>query len=160
MSHSLFLRRRLALTRYAKAPAARAGFTLIELLVTVCIMCVLMAIILPHYLGGKDPVTGKKVVAPREKAQQVGDMEYVGQINQAIAMYKMDNDDHLPPNLDALKKYGVTEEMLRDQTTGRRLSYDPRTGVVGNSMGQSRGPDSLGGGQVQVPTAAATDSDD
>lgn len=131
----------------ARATASR-GFTLIEILVVVAIMCVLAAIILPRYIGGKDPVTGKKVHAPRERAQQTAGVAYIEQINQAMQMYKQDHDDQFPPNLQALKTYGVTDEMLLDPITRQPLSYDPRTGVVGNSSGNSRGIDSLGGGQT------------
>jgi prepilin-type N-terminal cleavage/methylation domain-containing protein len=108
----------------------RNAFTLVELLVVAIILCILMAILLPRYLGGKDPVTGKKVAAPKERAQAVAGVSYISQINQAISMYKMDNDDALPPDLQALKRYGVTDEMLIDPVSRQPLQYDPQTGQV------------------------------
>jgi type II secretory pathway pseudopilin PulG len=123
-----------------------AGFGLIEVLVVLVILMILAAIILPRLTGGRDALTGKKNVSPRERAREVVGVEYIGQINQAIAMYRMDNDGRNPPTLFELKRYGVTNEMLLDPNTRKPLSYDPRTGAVGNSRGVSRGPDSLGGG--------------
>lgn len=118
------------------------AFSLIELLIAVAILMVLAAIVLPRYLGGKDPISKKKIVAPRERAQQAAGVEYVGQINQAIQMYRMDHDGENPPSLADLKPYGVLPQMMVDQTTRQPLPYDPRTGTVG----RSNGPDSLGGG--------------
>lgn len=125
---------------------SRSAFSLIELLISVAIMCALAAIILPRYIGGRDPITKKTIASPRQRAQQVAGVEYIGQINQAIAMYRMDHENENPPNLSALSTYGVTTAMTLDPVTRQPLTYDSRTGVIGNSQGQSRGPDSLGGG--------------
>lgn len=127
---------------------SRNGFSLIEILVTMVIIAILASILLPRLLGGKDAISGKKHTSPKARAQQAVGVEYIGQINQAITMYKMDHDEQLPPNLEALKPYGVMDSMIRDPRTGQKLSYDPRTGIVGNSFGQSKGVDSLGGGQT------------
>lgn len=131
------------------------GFALIELLVVVVIIAILATIIIPRLTGGGsggvDPFTKEKrpkSASPRERAQQTMSVEYIGQINQAIQMYKMDHDDELPPNLDALRTYGLTAEMIRDPRTGQPLTYNPQTGQVGNSWGVSNGPYSLGGGQT------------
>jgi prepilin-type N-terminal cleavage/methylation domain-containing protein len=125
----------------------QGGMGLIEILVVVVIIAILALVLIPRLTGGKD-ASGKKHTAPKERAQQAAGVEYIGQINQAITMYKMDHDDQLPPNLQALKTYGVTDQMIVDPATKQPLSYDPRTGVVGNSFGKSRGIDSLGGGQT------------
>lgn len=128
----------------------RRAFGLIEILVVVAIIAVLAAFLVPKYLSGsKDPVTGKKTLAPKERAQQVGGIEYLSQIQQAITMYKMDNEEHLPQSLSELKRYGVTDEMLIDPVTKQPLLYDPQTGQVtsptmpsnvGNAMNQLNGP--------------------
>ncbi|GAB4454622.1 MAG: hypothetical protein OHK0029_09460 [Armatimonadaceae bacterium] len=104
---------------------------------------VLAAVLLPRYLGGKDPITQQKVASPRERAKQVEGVAYLAQINQAISMYRMDNDGANPPNLQALRTYGVTDSMISDPASGRPLPYDPATGRVGTGRG--------GGGGGAVP---------
>ena len=106
-----------------------AGFGLIEILVVIVIIAILALVLIPRLTGGKD-AAGRKVAAPRERAQQVAGSAYVAQINQAISMYRMDNENQNPPSLQDLKRYGVTEEMMRDQVTGQLLPYDPRTGTL------------------------------
>ena len=124
----------------------KKAFTLIELLIVAAIIGILMAVIMPRYLGGGRDAAGRRVASPRERAQQVVGVSYIGQINQAISLYRTDNEGQNPPTLFDLKKYGVTTEMLLDPITRQPLSYDPSTGIVGNSTGQSNGPDSMGGG--------------
>lgn len=108
----------------------RRGFSLIEILVVMAILCILAAVFLPRYLGGKDAVTGKKIAAPKERAKAVASVSYLGQIDQAIQMYKMENDDRFPASLAELKKYGVTDEMLLDPNSRQPYGYDPQTGRV------------------------------
>ena len=120
----------------------RVGFGLIEVLVVMVIIMLLAAYLLPRYFGGTDPVTKKKIASPRDRAKQVATVEYTSQINQAIMLYQQDHDGENPPNLEALKAYGVTDGMIKDQVTGKPLSYDPVTGRVGKSSG----PYGLGGG--------------
>ena len=107
----------------------RQAFSLIELLVTVVIILLLMAFILPRYFGGKT-AAGRRIAAPRERAEAVAGVSYFQQINMAISMYRESNDGQNPPDLNALKKYGVTDEMLVDQVTRQPLTYDPQTGMV------------------------------
>lgn len=112
-----------------------AGFGLIEILVVVVIIMIIASFLLPRYFGGTDPVTKKTIASPRDRAKQVATVDYIGQINQAILMYQQDHEGENPPNLQALKTYGVTDSMMKDQVTGRPLPYDPQTGRVGNSTG-------------------------
>jgi len=108
----------------------RRAFSLVEILVVVIIIGILAAILIPRYLTGGKDASGKKVLAPKERAQQTAGISYVSQIQQAITMYKMDNEEQLPPNLQALKRYGVTEEMLIDPVSKQPLQYNPQTGEV------------------------------
>lgn len=105
-------------------------FTLIEILVVIVIIGILATIIIPRLTRGGKDASGKRVLAPRERAQQVGTISYVSQIQQAIAMYKMDNDERLPGSLQELKRYGVTDEMLIDGVSKQPLQYNPQTGEV------------------------------
>jgi prepilin-type N-terminal cleavage/methylation domain-containing protein len=121
------------LTKKTHRRVAR-GFSLIEILVVVAIILILSAIYLPRLTGGRDPLSGKRHASPTQKAHQVATVSYVGQIQQAISMYKMDNEDRLPQNLQELKRYGVTEEMLMDGASGQPLLYNPQTGEVTSPM--------------------------
>ncbi len=149
-----------------RRPAARnrVGLGLIELLVVIVIIALLALFLLPRILGtgGKKNKDGTRTpVTPMGRAKQAAGAEYVGQINQAITMYRMDNDNANPASLQDLKKYGVTDEMLVDPLTKAPLAYDPSTGAVGGkptaplapgaspppaNSGDSGANDSLGAG--------------
>ncbi|MBC8103542.1 MAG: type II secretion system protein [Cytophagales bacterium] len=131
----------MASTRSNERQLRPAGFGLIELLVVIVIIGILAAVLIPSLTGGGKDANGKRTLSPKERAKAVGTTEYIGQINQAIQMYRMDNEDRNPGSLAELKAYGVLEEMLVDQVTKQPLPYDPATGRVGNT----NGPDSLGG---------------
>ena len=106
----------------------RAGFGLIEILVVIVIISIMMLILIPRLTGGGK--SGKKHHTPIERAKDTAGISYVSQINQAIMMYKQDNDGKNPPDLKSLKSYGVLDEMMVDQVTKQPLAYDPATGVV------------------------------
>ena len=106
------------------------AFSLIEVLVVIVILVILALVLLPRLTGGKDPVSGKRVAAPRERARQVQGLSYAQQINAAIQMYRDDNEGRNPAGLAELKRYGVTDEMLNDPSTGQPLAYDPQTGQI------------------------------
>jgi prepilin-type N-terminal cleavage/methylation domain-containing protein len=122
----------------------RRAFSLIEILVVAVILCVLALYLVPKLLGGKKAVPGDSPTAatPIQRARQAAGSEYIGQINQAIQMYRGDHNEQNPPNLEALKSYGVLEQMIKDPNTGQTLPYNPTTGVVSGG----NGPEGLGGG--------------
>ena len=113
-----------------------AGFSLIEVLVVIVLLVLLAAFLFPKLAGSSKDPTGKGA-SPRERAKQVAGWQYEYQVSQAIAMYRMDNDGQNPPNLQALKKYGVVDEMLYDPNTRQPIPYDPRTGRVGRGPGRA-----------------------
>ncbi len=115
-----------------KRTVRRTGFGLVEMLVVIVIIAVLALILLPRLTGGRD-AAGRKVPAPRERAQRVQGVSYTQQINTAVQMYRDDNEGKNPPSLADLKAYKVTDEMIRDPVTHQPLSYDPETGTVGGN---------------------------
>jgi hypothetical protein len=90
--------------------------------------------------GGGVDAGGRKVPTPTQRAKITAGNEYIGQIQQAITMYKMDHDDQLPPTLSDLKPYGVTDQMMVDPNTKAPLNYDSVTGVVSQSAGFTTPP--------------------
>ncbi len=133
-----------------RAKTSRSGFGLIEILVVIVIISILAVILIPRLTGGGKDAVGRKVPAPRERAQQVAGSAYVAQINQAISMYRMDNDGQNPQSLQDLKRYGVTDEMLVDQVTKQPLPYDPTMGTL-RLPGGGSGGGAGGTGLPQVP---------
>ena len=109
-----------------------AGFGLIELLVVVVLIMLLAAYMIPRYTGGTD-TAGRKVPSPTQRARQVEGVSYVAQLEMAISMYRDDHEGANPPNLQALKAYGITDEMMLDPNTRQVIGYDPQTGKLGTS---------------------------
>ena len=108
----------------------RRVFSIIEILVVLIIICILATVLIPRLIGGGKDAAGKPTLTHKERAQQVGTISYISQIQQAITMYKMDNEDRLPQNLQELKRYGVMDEMLIDSISKRPLQYNPQTGEI------------------------------
>ncbi len=114
----------------------RQGFTLVGTLITIAIMAILAVFVVRYVTGGGGvDKAGRKVPTPTQRARITAGNEYIGQIQQAITMYKMDHDEQLPPSLNDLKPYGVTDQMMLDPNTKAPLNYDPATGVVSQSAG-------------------------
>lgn len=93
------------------AACRRGQWTLIGTLVAVVIVIVLAAMWIPRLTRHRtDP--GRPASAPLERADEMACLSYQQQINQAITLYKMDNEGALPRSVNDLKKYGITDEML------------------------------------------------
>lgn len=112
-----------------RRPVGRLGFGLIELLVVLVVLAILATVLSRFLLGGKD-AAGRTVATPKQRAQQTVGVSYISQIYQAMDLYRMDYEGENPPNLEALKRYGVVDEMLRDPVTKQLLRYNPQTGKV------------------------------
>jgi len=112
-------------------PRKRIGFGLIEILVVIVIISILALIMIPRLTGGKRKPGDKKPHTPIERAHDTAGISYESQINQALMMYRDDNEGRNPPDLASLKKYGVVDEMLVDQVTKQPLAYNPQTGAIG-----------------------------
>ena len=108
----------------------RRLFSMVEILVVLVIICILATVLVPRLIGGGKDAAGKPVLTHKQRAQQVGTISYVSQIQQAITMYKMDNEERLPTSLTELKRYGVTDEMLIDAVSKQPLQYNSQTGEV------------------------------
>lgn len=124
----------------------RRAASLVEILVVAAIIVALSAWLFPKYLAsGK--AKGNKGLSPVQRSRQTAGVSYVVQIRQAIAMYRMDHDEQFPPSLDALRTYGVTQEMTIDPVSGVPLTYDPATGSVSGTST----PDALRGDGTSTP---------
>ena len=149
-------------------PNKRRAFGLIEMLVVIVIIAVLALLLIPRLTGaGKRPADKKRT--PIGAAKTSVGVSYESQINQAILMYRQDNDNANPPNLQALRSQGITDEMLLDPVTHQPLAYNPATGAVGAAaQAQLSGVpipapggvpprENVGPGGVSLPTAPVID---
>jgi len=122
----------------------RGQATLIGLLVVILIIGILAATYYPRiaatHSAPADPPT------PIERAKGADCDLYVSQINEALAMYKDNNDNQSPRTLSDLKPYGVTDDIIN--APGCTFREDPQTGEVRD----------YGKGKGSYPTVNATGS--
>ncbi|HEX5323516.1 MAG TPA: prepilin-type N-terminal cleavage/methylation domain-containing protein [Capsulimonadaceae bacterium] len=118
---------------FGKQPQ-QLGQTLIGLLVVIAIIGILAVIMIPK-IAGRHHSPGQPLT-PRERGYQAACGAYEAQINQAIMMYR-DDHNHNPPSLDALKRYGLTDEMIHAPDCV--FLYDPQTGIARNAAEGAQG---------------------
>ena len=111
------------------------GQALIGLLIALAIIATLIAVM---YGGSGQRGGGGVYDNSIERAQATACGVYTEQIRAAIMEYRQGNESN-PPNLDALKKYGVTQDMY--DSPGCVYSYDPSNGhlYAPNSMRPGQG---------------------
>ena len=73
-----------------KSQIAPVGFTLVELLVVIAVIAILAALLLPA------------ISAAKNKAQSIGCLNNLKQLQTCWLMYVNDNNDRVPPNKSAL----------------------------------------------------------
>ncbi len=86
------------------------------------------------------------------KAENVGTVSYVSQIQQGIDQFKSDNDGKPPASLEELKRYlkDYPPEMWVNSVDKKPFLYDPATGTI-----CAQGPGCPPGGDASVSAPAA-----
>jgi competence protein ComGC len=118
----------------ARIDRAQAGQTLVGLLVVLVIIAILAVIMVPQ-IAGRHHEKGQPLT-PRERGYQAACGIYESQINQSIMMYRQDHNSN-PPSLDALKRYGLTDDMIHSPDCV--FQYDPQTGIAKNAAEGAQG---------------------
>lgn len=120
--------------RRSRICSQQGQWTLIGLLVSLGIIMILAAMYIPQV--AKRHSEPGEARTPMERGYGTACASYEGQMNQAVTMYKMDHDDHAPSNIEELKKYGVTDDMIHSE--GCYFIIDQSTGRV-TDIGQGKG---------------------
>lgn len=123
----------------------RGQATLIGLLVVICIIAILAAVYYPriaasHSAPGQPPT-------PRERAYGANCDLYASQVNDAVEMYRENNDGKSPQNLNELRSYGITDDVIN--SPGCYFKIDPETGSV-RDYGHGNAPPVTVGANGQV----------
>ncbi len=105
----------------------RGQWSLVGLLVSLAVIAILSAW---YYNKILKPQAGSHNGAPAAEQKAYGSVcsEYQSQINQAVMMYKGDNNDRSPQSFEALKKYGATDDIVKAK--GCQFQLDASTGAV------------------------------
>ncbi len=133
----------------ANRTTRRSGQTLIALLVVVLILIGLYMLYLGKRSGPNGETQPSVLKQSMNKGEDVDTTSNIMQIQQAVEMYKNDNNGKPPASLDELKNSsygkGYPAEMWVDSVSRQPLNYDPQTGRVSSPTGGLKGaPGSAG----------------
>jgi FtsZ-interacting cell division protein ZipA len=110
------------MSSHSQSPRSQRGQVLIGVLIAIALLALVGSAL---YMQLKKGGAYSNAIG---SANNVSCISYTGQIRQAMMMYKQDNDGKNPPDLNALKKYGVTSEMIN--SPGCEYGYDASTGRI------------------------------
>ena len=113
--------------RPRSARQKRGQWSLVGMLVSLAIIAILSAW---YYAKILKPQAGSHNGAPAAEQKAYGSVcsEYQSQISQAVMMYKGDHNDRSPSSFEPLKKYGVSDDILKAQ--GCQFQLDASNGTV------------------------------
>jgi len=161
------------MTKHAKKHQ-QGQWTIIGSLVAIAILIALAAIYIPKMLKPATR-TGEQRSAIQAGQGAACDV-YTSQINQAVSMYRSDHDGATPPSLDALQKYGVTNDIIHApgcafvMTNGHvtevghgaaPVSAAPVTLAPGQTPAAAPAPPAnttVGPGGIKIPTGGGADT--
>jgi hypothetical protein len=114
-------------TRQHTRAKQRGQWTLVGILVSLAIIAILSSW---YYAKVLKPQLGSHNSKPaaEQKAYASVCSEYQSQITQAVAMYKDDHNDRNPRSFESLRKYGVTDDILKAE--GCQFQLDASSGTV------------------------------
>ena len=133
----------------------RGQWTLVGILVSLAVVVILSAW---YYAKILKPQAGSHNGIPAAEQQAYGSActLYKSQIDQAVLMYKGDHNDRAPQSFEALKKYGVTSDILQAQ--GCQFQLDASNGNVteiGHGEAAPNAPPVVVNGAGSAPAASA-----
>lgn len=127
----------------------RSGQSMIGLLIVMLIAIGIYMLYLGQRKGENGETKSSVLKQSMDKGSDVNTTSNIMQIQQAVEMYKNDNDGKVPASLDELKNSsygkGYPAEMWYDSVSKQPLNYDPQTGRVSSPTGGLKGaPGSAG----------------
>ncbi len=113
--------------RTHRAVHQRGQWSLVGILVSLTIIAILSAW---YYAKILKPQAGSHNGAPAAEQKAYGSVcsVYQSQINDAVIMYKSDHNERNPRSFEPLRKYGVTDDILKAE--GCQFQLDASTGTV------------------------------
>ncbi len=149
IEYSILHRSRRTPRRAVSRMHRRRGQSLIGLLVVMLILIGLYMLFLGKRKGENGETKVSVLKQSMNKGEDVATSSNIAQIQQAVEMYKNDNDGKPPASLDELKNSsygkGYPSEMWFDAVSKQPLQYNPQTGRVSSPTGGLKGvPGSAG----------------